>query len=214
MGGSFGVDGFAGGEDGFLAVDETVDVIDDLQIVRLAVHFGQRVEAFDDSAVGGIGFLAGRFGRAGDDGSLLAVAVGEEGDEFLIRFLQSVSYTHLDVYKRQVINKQYDYMVNVDPGYAYEKLAYCSTQGVEESVRNTAIEELRKIPEVDKVSACYDLPISGMSGNNVSLPGDDRELFNIADMYWVKDDFFSLMEIPVIEGEVFRSCLLYTSRCV
>ena len=96
-------------------------------------------------------------------------------------------------------------MVNVDPGYAYEKLAYCSTQGVEESVRNTAIEELRKIPEVDKVSACYDLPISGMSGNNVSLPGDDRELFNIADMYWVKDDFFSLMEIPVIEGEVFRS---------
>lgn len=102
-------------------------------------------------------------------------------------------------------NKQYDYMVNVDPGYAYEKLAYCSTQGVEESVRNTAIEELRKIPEVDKVSACYDLPISGMSGNNVSLPGDDRELFNIADMYWVKDDFFSLMEIPVIEGEVFRS---------
>ena len=96
-------------------------------------------------------------------------------------------------------------MVNVDPGYAYEKLAYCSTLGVEESVRNTAIEELRKIPEVDKVSACYDLPISGMSGNNVSLPGDDRELFNIADMYWVKDDFFSLMEIPVIEGEVFRS---------
>ena len=44
------------------------------------------------------------------------------------------------------------------------------------TVRNTAIEELRKIPEVDKVSACYDLPISGMSGNNVSLPGDDREL--------------------------------------
>lgn len=80
--------------------------------------------------------------------------------------------------------------VNVDPGYAYEKLAYWSTQGVEESVRNTAIEELRKIPEVDKVSACYDLPISGMSGNNVSLPGDDRELFNIADMYWVKDDSF------------------------
>lgn len=103
-----------------------------------------------------------------------------------------------------VINKQYNYMVNVDPGYAYEKLAYCSTQGIEESVRNTVIEELRKMSEIDKVSACYDLPISRMSGNNVYLPGDDRELFNIADMYWVKDDFFSLMEIPVIEGEVFR----------
>ena len=119
-------------------------------------------------------------------------------------FIQFLATAYL-VALLSVINKQYDYMVNVDPGYAYEKLAYCSTQGVEESVRNTAIEELRKIPEVDKVSACYDLPISGMSGNNVSLPGDDRELFNIAVMYWVKDDFFSLMEIPVIEGEVFRS---------
>ncbi|WP_298547419.1 FtsX-like permease family protein [uncultured Parabacteroides sp.] len=119
-------------------------------------------------------------------------------------FIQFLATAYL-VALLSVINKQYDYMVNVDPGYAYEKLAYCSTQGVEESVRNTAIEELRKIPEVDKVSACYDLPISGMSGNNVSLPGEDRELFNIADMYWVKDDFFSLMEIPVIEGEVFRS---------
>lgn len=119
-------------------------------------------------------------------------------------FIQFLATAYL-VALLSVINKQYDYMVNVDPGYAYEKLAYCSTQGVEESVRNTAIEELCKIPEVDKVSACYDLPISGMSGNNVSLPGDDRELFNIADMYWVKDDFFSLMEIPVIEGEVFRS---------
>ena len=119
-------------------------------------------------------------------------------------FIQFLATAYL-VALLSVINKQYDYMVNVDPGYAYEKLAYSSTQGVEESVRNTAIEELRKIPEVDKVSACYDLPISGMSGNNVSLPGDDRELFNIADMYWVKDDFFSLMEIPVIEGEVFRS---------
>ena len=119
-------------------------------------------------------------------------------------FIQFLATAYL-VALLSVINKQYDYMVNVDPGYAYEKLAYCSTQGVEESVRNTAIEDLRKIPEVDKVSACYDLPISGMSGNNVSLPGDDRELFNIADMYWVKDDFFSLMEIPVIEGEVFRS---------
>lgn len=119
-------------------------------------------------------------------------------------FIQFLATAYL-VALLSVINKQYDYMVNVDPGYAYEKLAYCSTQGVEESVRNTAIEELRKIPEVDKVSACYDLPISGMSGNNVSLPGDDRQLFNIADMYWVKDDFFSLMEIPVIEGEVFRS---------
>ncbi|MBP3516957.1 MAG: ABC transporter permease [Parabacteroides sp.] len=119
-------------------------------------------------------------------------------------FIQFLATAYL-VTLLSVINRQYDYMVNVDPGYAYEKLAYCSTQGVSESVRNTAIEELRKLSEIDKVSACYALPISGMAGNNVYLPGNERELFNIADMYWVKDDFFSLMEIPVIDGEVFRS---------
>lgn len=104
-----------------------------------------------------------------------------------------------------VIHKQYDYMVNANPGYAYDKLAYCSTAGVKESVLDATIEELRKQPEVDLVSACYDLPVNHMSGNNIYLPGDDRELFNIADLYGVKDDFFSLMEIPVIDGEVFRS---------
>lgn len=119
-------------------------------------------------------------------------------------FIQFVATAYL-VALLSVINKQYDYMVNVSPGYAYDKLVYCDTQGAKESVRNMAIDELRKMPEVDQVSACYDLPISGMSGNNVLLPGDDRELFNIADMYWVKDDYFSLMEIPIIDGEVFRS---------
>ena len=143
-------------------------------------------------------------------------------------FIQFLATAYL-VALLSVINKQYDYMVNVDPGYAYEKLAYCSTQGVEESVRNTAIEELRKIPEVDKVSACYDLPISGMSGNNVSLPGDDRELFNIADM--VSRSFVEKMEqvagwtgsaigknIIITEhsqnGEPFTICGVYEDVCI
>lgn len=90
LGGFFGVEGFAGGEDGFLAVDEVVQVVDDLQIVGIAVHFGQRVETFDDGAVGRVGILAGCFSRAGDDGSLLAVAVGEDDDEFFHSPLSTV----------------------------------------------------------------------------------------------------------------------------
>ena len=42
-------------------------------------------------------------------------------------FIQFLATAYL-VALLSVINKQYDYMVNVDPGYAYEKLAYCSTQ--------------------------------------------------------------------------------------
>lgn len=119
-------------------------------------------------------------------------------------FIQFVATAYL-VVLLLMINKQYDYMVNVDPGYSYEKLAYCDTPGVDESVRKAAMDELRKIPEVDMVSACYRLPIYKMSGNNVYLPGDDRQLFNIADMYDVGENYFALMQIPVIDGEAFRS---------
>ncbi|MFS0846725.1 MAG: ABC transporter permease [Parabacteroides merdae] len=118
-------------------------------------------------------------------------------------FIQFLATAYL-VALLSVINKQYDYMVNVDPGYAYEKLAYCSTQGVEESVRNTAIEELRKMSRsCTKVcSAATDLPISvGMVGQMFHFLEMTRELFNICRYVLVAEDDFSLMEIPVIEVE-------------
>ncbi|MFR8357047.1 MAG: hypothetical protein ACLVEJ_16435 [Parabacteroides sp.] len=33
---------------------------------------------------------------------------------------------------------------------------------------------------------------------------EDRELFNIADMYFVSDNYFKIMEIPVVEGTAFQ----------
>ena len=41
------------------------------------------------------------------------------------------------------------------------------------------------------------------SGNNVYLPGDDRELFNIADLYDVGNDYLNVLEIPIVEGQYF-----------
>lgn len=103
-----------------------------------------------------------------------------------------------------VINRQYDKMINDDPGYSYEKLYYYNGDGLSETTRESILQELSKLPDVEAVSSTYGLPIYGASGNNVSLPGDSKELFNMADLYWVNNDFFSLMEIPVIEGEAFR----------
>lgn len=40
------------------------------------------------------------------------------------------------------------------------------------------------------------------SGNNIYLPGDDRELFNIADQYAGTKGFFDFFEIPMLEGRV------------
>lgn len=104
-----------------------------------------------------------------------------------------------------LVNKQYHHMVDAKLGYSYENLLYCDLAGVDNSKRDMILNEVDKLPAVDLVSASYTLPIVGASGNNVRLPGDDRELFNIADLYWVKDNYFDVMEIQLADGEAFRS---------
>ncbi len=118
-------------------------------------------------------------------------------------FVQFVATAYLVMFLGIII-RQHHFLTKKDLGYSYERLAYCPTEGVDPSARKTVMNELRKMPEVESVSACSELLFGHMSGNNIYLPGDDRELFNIADLYWVDESYFSLMEIPVIDGEVFR----------
>ena len=103
-----------------------------------------------------------------------------------------------------IIGRQYNSMVNDNPGYVYENLLYCNTSGVTKVERQKAIEELKRIPEVQAVATCSTLPIFGASGNNVSEPGKTQELFNIADLYNADADYLSLMEIPVVAGKDFE----------
>lgn len=102
-----------------------------------------------------------------------------------------------------VVGKQHMYMVNSDPGYSYDRLAYCSIAGVDSTTRYKVLDEVMRLPEVKSASTSYSLPFEGMSGNNVALPESDEQLFNIADQYWVSNGFLDLMEIPVIEGRSF-----------
>lgn len=102
-----------------------------------------------------------------------------------------------------IIWKQYKLMVDDNPGYAYEKLLYCYTSGVQEEERLRAVEEISRLSFVQSVATATTLPIDWMSGNNVSFLDDDRELFNIADMYYADENYLPLMEIPVIAGTNF-----------
>lgn len=102
-----------------------------------------------------------------------------------------------------IIGKQYSFMVNDNPGYAYERLAYSDISGVDSTTRYKILDELMRLPEVEKVTTAYSLPLWGMSGNNIGLPGSDADLFNIADQYWVSNGYLDLMEIPVVEGRSF-----------
>lgn len=118
-------------------------------------------------------------------------------------FVQFVATAYL-VALLITISRQYDKMITSDPGYAYENLIYCNTTGVGAQERERAMAELRRLPQVDQVGCSTELPFYYASGNNVSLPGEDRELFNIADMYFVSDNYFKIMEIPVVEGTAFQ----------
>ena len=103
-----------------------------------------------------------------------------------------------------IIGRQYNLMVNDNPGYKYEKLLYCNTDGVKNEQRQVAVLELSRLSSVESVSTCSTIPIYGASGNNVMEIGKNQELFNIADLYNVDSEYLNIMEIPIIAGNGFK----------
>ncbi|MDR1756029.1 MAG: FtsX-like permease family protein [Culturomica sp.] len=103
-----------------------------------------------------------------------------------------------------VIWKQYNLMVNSDPGYAYENVAYVDVEGVEQNRRGVAVDNLRKLPFVESVATSFSTPFNSQPGNMVFLPESEQVLFNVADLYWAGGNYLDLMEIPIIEGSGFE----------
>lgn len=101
-----------------------------------------------------------------------------------------------------VIIAQYDKSLNDKPGYDYENVLFYSVRGVEKQNIERSIAILKSNPDIIDIERCYDLPFDYSSGNDVYLPGDDRELFNIADQYFGTKGFFEFFNIPILEGRV------------
>lgn len=102
-----------------------------------------------------------------------------------------------------VINKQYSLMINDNPGYHYENLATVNMVGIKPEQCTKTIEELKKLASVESVTSADYLPNNHLSGNNISLPGDDREYMNIADLYSVSDGYLKTMGIKIVQGKSF-----------
>lgn len=101
-----------------------------------------------------------------------------------------------------IIAAQYDKALNDDPGYNYENVLYYNVRGVDNVQASRSVEVISSLPEVVDVERAYTLPFDYCSGNNVYLPGNDSELFNIADQYAGTEGFFEFFDIPIIEGRV------------
>ncbi len=102
-----------------------------------------------------------------------------------------------------IVSMQYRNMKNADHGYQTKGVFYGSTIGMEGSEISTILHELRALSEVEKVGMGCDLPISGASGNNVYSPEGKRDLFNVADFYEVDENYLSILNIQVSEGNLF-----------
>ena len=103
-----------------------------------------------------------------------------------------------------IIGRQYQKVSNADTGYDYKNLYYFDMFDGDRQALTRAAQTLRSLPEVSAVAAAYNLPFEGSNGDNVYLPDDDRELFNIADQYECSPDFYDLMGIQFLEGRAPR----------
>lgn len=98
---------------------------------------------------------------------------------------------------------QYNYMINSDPGYSYKDIAIVKLEEPYESKKNSIQEQISHLPFVELTSSCANLPIHWPSGNNIMLPDDEKEYFNVADMYFAGNDYFKLLNIPIVDGRNF-----------
>lgn len=101
-----------------------------------------------------------------------------------------------------IVSLQYRKVLNTDPGYEYKNLVYETFPSYDQTKMNAIAGALRSLPEVEAAELTYTMPFEKASGNNVYLPGDDRELFNIADEYGASEGFFDMMGFRLVEGSV------------
>lgn len=104
-----------------------------------------------------------------------------------------------------LIGRQYSRMINDDPGYKYDNLAIVTLDGVGFGERQKVQCELEKLNCVQQVTSCDMLLISSQSGDNVSLPDSDKELFNVCDLYATGPGYLSALQIPVVQGRGFTT---------
>ena len=99
-----------------------------------------------------------------------------------------------------IIAGQYEKVTHADMGYDYQNVFHINIFDDDRDAQVRMVNTLRGLPEVQGVAGAHQLPFVYPSGNNVYLPGDDRELFNFSDQYSVSDGFFGLLGIDIVEG--------------
>ena len=104
-----------------------------------------------------------------------------------------------------IVNGQYQLMLGLNPGYDYDHVAIVSIDASNRDQRNQCLAEIRRMPNVKDCSSTFNVPLDGYdrSGNMVGVPGDEKNTFNIMEMSGVDDNFFKMLNIPIVQGSFF-----------
>lgn len=103
-----------------------------------------------------------------------------------------------------VVGLQFEKIKNTDHGYSAENVYYTEVSGMDPHKIEAVLNDLIALPEVKNAGFGCDVPIYGAAGNNILSPDGERVLFNLADFYYIDENYFSILDIPVIEGKGFK----------
>jgi putative ABC transport system permease protein len=101
------------------------------------------------------------------------------------------------------VNRQYAMMINRPLGYNPEGQAIVKVGSNLAADYDKCVAEIRRMPGVEGVTMASNDLVSSRSGNNIMLPGEDRNLFNVQDLYSVSDGYLRQMGIRILQGRNF-----------
>lgn len=120
-----------------------------------------------------------------------------------------------------IVSGQYRMMLSTNPGYDYDNVAIVYLDASDANQRQQCMAEIRRMPNVKDCSSTDNIPLNGYgrNGNMVGIPGDDNNTINIIEMSGVDDNYFKMMNIPIVQGSFFTdrsdSCrqVIIDERC-
>ncbi len=102
-----------------------------------------------------------------------------------------------------IITLQYHKLTSADLGFEYKNLAMVSLPEANDAQKNQLIKDIRSLSGVEDACFSYMSPFGLYSGDNISIPGEVRQLFNIQDAYYVDEHYFNVFGLKIIEGSNF-----------
>lgn len=106
-----------------------------------------------------------------------------------------------------VITLEYKKLTDTDLGFDTENLAMVNMEEVDKEHRNVLREKILSLADVDNACFAQCSPFAQQSGDNISIPGESRQLFNIRDFYYVDESYFATLGVDIIEGSGFDTSL-------